>query len=302
MLPFQAIQIKKLHTFTGHRDAVYALARLSDTEFLSAAGDGLIVRWNINEPDKGKVVAKAEASVYAMERSAENEILFGQNYDGLRLVEAKQAATQSVQLTQKALFAITTWQEYILAGSGAGELFVLQRNPLRIVKKLILSQKSLRSLAVHPHKPELAAGFSDNLVRILDTETWQVKQVLSGHTNSVFSVAYSPGGNTLITTGRDAHLKIWNTGPLYELQEEVVAHMYTVNHLTYRPDGAYFATASMDKSIKLWQANPVKLLKVIDKARHAGHGTSVNRLLWLNNSTLISASDDRSISVWAVQL
>ena len=55
----------------------------------------------------------------------------------------------------------------------------------------------------------------------------------------------------------------------------------------------------MDKSIKVWDAETFQLLKVIDKARHAGHGTSVNRLLWTNhNNLLVSASDDRSISIW----
>jgi WD40 repeat protein len=46
----------------------------------------------------------------------------------------------------------------------------------------------------------------------------------------------------------------------------------------------------------------MQLLKVIDKARHAGHGTSVNKLWWSSfNNQLISASDDRSISVWEIE-
>jgi hypothetical protein len=45
----------------------------------------------------------------------------------------------------------------------------------------------------------------------------------------------------------------------------------------------------------------LKLLKVIDRARHAGHGFSVNKLLWTNHhNQLLSASDDRSISVWQI--
>jgi WD40 repeat protein len=57
----------------------------------------------------------------------------------------------------------------------------------------------------------------------------------------------------------------------------------------------------MDKSIKVWDAEEYKLLKVIDKSRHAGHGTSVNKLLWTPfNDQLISASDDRTLSVWQI--
>ena len=58
----------------------------------------------------------------------------------------------------------------------------------------------------------------------------------------------------------------------------------------------------MDKSIKVWDTTELKLLKVIDKARHAGHGTSVNKLLWTSfNDQLISASDDRTLSVWSLK-
>jgi WD40 repeat protein len=57
----------------------------------------------------------------------------------------------------------------------------------------------------------------------------------------------------------------------------------------------------MDKSIKVWNSNEFKLLKVIDKARHAGHGTSVNKLVWTSfNNQLVSASDDRTLSIWQI--
>jgi WD40 repeat protein len=83
--------------------------------------------------------------------------------------------------------------------------------------------------------------------------------------------------------------------------------MYAINHIAFREDGKYFATCSMDKSVKIWDTERFQLLKVIDKARHAGHGTSVNRLLWSSyqsddiDQPIISASDDRTLSVWNAQ-
>jgi len=71
--------------------------------------------------------------------------------------------------------------------------------------------------------------------------------------------------------------------------------------VAYSPNGRYFATASMDKSIKLWEAATGRLLRVVDRARNAGHGTSVNKLFWSGRQNrLVSCSDDRSLAVWQI--
>jgi WD40 repeat protein len=56
----------------------------------------------------------------------------------------------------------------------------------------------------------------------------------------------------------------------------------------------------MDKTIKIWDADTLRLRKVIDRARHAGHSTSINKVLWLSAVTFATASDDRTVAVWEV--
>jgi WD40 repeat protein len=119
----------------------------------------------------------------------------------------------------------------------------------------------------------------------------------------VFSVAYSLNGDHLLTAGRDAQIRTWDVAAGYTLAGTVPAHMYTINHLAFSPDGRYLASCSLDKSIKLWDAATMTLLRVLDRARSAGHGTSVNRLVWPGTENrLVSCSDDRSLAVWKVEL
>ncbi len=292
----------KHRTFQGHRDSVYTLVQESKHRFFSAGGDGLVVRWDVRNGDQGTVVAKVPASVYAMQYgSKNNRLVVGQNYEGLRVIDLDNGREEGVvSIGKAALFDIINVDNCLLVATGEGEIVVISYDTLKVIHRFNATPQRARSIAVNEREKEVAVGFSDHTVRIYDSTSYKLKQTLADHTNSVFVVRYTPDHRYLVSAGRDAHLKIWDVAKNYQLTESIVAHMYAINHLDFSPDGRYFATGSMDKSVKIWDAHAFKLLKVIDRARHAGHGTSVNRVLWMkdDNETLLSASDDRTISLW----
>jgi len=296
------IEVEKLDTYQGHNDSVYTLHRATDSNrFYSGAGDGLVVQWDLSDPDNGKLIAKLDNSVYAIHLLEEADILaIGHNYDGVHfidLTEKKEKA--SLNFTKAAIFDIASYQNQLYVGDGEGFLHIICLNPLKVVDKIRLAEQSIRTLAVNSDKKEISVGTSDNTIKILSLIDFRIKQTLQAHENSVFTLCYSPDYKLLLSAGRDAHLKFWDVEAGYLLIEDIVAHMFAINNIAFSPDGKHFVTCSMDKSIKVWDADRLKLLKVIDKARHAGHGTSVNKLLWTGyKNQLISASDDRTISTW----
>lgn len=296
--------IQKLDTFGGHRDCVYALeAGPTPNQFFSSAGDGMVVRWHLDRPDLGDLIAQVPASVYALHyEPGANRLWVGQNYEGLHLINPdRKVEVGSLKLTNAAIFDIKQYQKTAYVALADGVVVVIDTEQLAIRKHLKASEQSARCLAINPVERELAVGYSDSTVRIFDLTTLELKKTIAAHTNSVFTAAYTPDFLHLLTGSRDARLKCWDVEHGYELQQEVVAHLFAINHLVFSPDGQLMATASMDKSIKIWDAQTLRLLKVVDRARHAGHGTSVNRLLWTNHQNLLlSASDDRTISVWEV--
>lgn len=297
--------IKKLDTFGGHRDCVYTLeAGATPDQFFSAGGDGMVVRWHLDRPDLGDLIAQVSASVYALcYEAAQNRLWVGQNYEGLHLIDPDQKReVGSLKLTNAAIFDIKLYRDTAYVALSDGVVVVIDVEQMAVRKHLKASDQSARCLAINPVERELAVGYSDSTVRIFDLTTLRLKQTIQAHTNSVFTAVYTPDFLHLLTGSRDARLKRWDVEHQYDLGQEVVAHLFAINHLTFSPDGQLLATASMDKSIKIWDANSLRLLKVVDRARHAGHGTSVNRLLWTNHQNLLlSASDDRTISVWQVE-
>lgn len=296
------IQVHKHHTLTGHKDSLYVLCAYDHSRFFSAGGDGMVVLWDLQAPEVGQMIVKVPASVYALDFNAtRNQLVVGQNFSGIHLVDVEaKKEIGSVALTKAAIFDIKSTKDHIYVATGDGVLFQLDWE-LQIKKKVKLSAQHARCIAIHSKRKELAVGYSDNHVRILDLDSLEARYDLQAHDNSVFTLAYHPQLPILMSAGRDARFKLWDLDNDYSLVDEVVGHMYTINHLDFEPSGEHFVTCSMDKSIKVWDANQFKLLKVIDKARHAGHGTSVNKLLWMNyHNWLVSCSDDRTISVWEI--
>ena len=296
--------VNKLHTLSGHRDCVYTLQRSASSHlFFSGAGDGMIAAWDLTNPDKGQLIAQLPNSVYALHHHPKNGLLIaGHNYDGIHLLDwQNKLEVGSLQITTAAIFDIQSFDNNVFIASGDGTITQVDISDLTVKRKIQVSSKSVRTLAINQASGEIAAGSSDNFIRIFDLETLVLKEALQAHTNSVFSLRWSPDHQFLYSGSRDARLKRWDRTAGYALANEVVAHLFAINHIEFSPNGKHFVTCSMDKSIKVWDTEGMKLLKVIDRARHAGHGTSVNKLLWTTfNNHLVSSSDDRSISVWEI--
>ncbi|AEL26386.1 WD40 repeat domain-containing protein [Cyclobacterium marinum] len=299
------IQVSKLNTLRGHNHSVFALANGCQTNLIyTGSGDGMVVEWNLSELGDGLLLAKLPSSVYALEVDKQRNVLFiGQNNEGIHAIDLKsKKEIWSLKITSHPIFDIKVLDNLLLVATGDGVLVVIdieERSPVRHIK---ISDQSLRVLAVAPNQKQIAVGASDHLIKVFDTQDWSPLARMQGHLNSVFALAYSPDGKTIVSGGRDASLKFWDTEK-FEIQQNIAAHMYAINYLSFREDGKYFVTCSMDKSIKVWDMEAFKLLKVIDKARYVGHGTSINKVLWTKNKDqVVAISDDHTVSVWEINI
>ena len=298
------VEVNKLHTLGGHQDCVYTLERGPEAhQFFSSGADGVVALWDLNDPENGRMIAKVESSIYALHYYApRNVLIVGKNFEGIHLIDMEsRQEVGSIKLSTAAIFDIKVVKDRIILAFGDGMVRVLNLTDLQLIHEFQATDKSARCLAISEQHGHLAVGYSDNKIRVYALADWELVQEIDAHKISVFTVQYSPDQRYLISGSRDAHLKVWDAENGYSLHESIVAHMFAINHLVFSPDGKHFVTCSMDKSIKVWDAGTFQLLKVIDKARHAGHGTSVNKLLWSShNNLLVSGSDDRSISIWDI--
>jgi WD40 repeat protein len=291
-----------LHTLTGHRAAIYALAPGAGGRILSAGGDGWVVEWDLAAPDLGRVAAAVETQLFSLcALPGARQLVAGNMNGGVHWIDLdRPEATRNVQHHGTGVYAIIAVGDAILTAGGDGVLTRWSVAERRTVESLQLSRHALRALAWAPGRGELAVGASDGCIYLLDAGTLALRRRLDdAHPPSVFAVAYSPDEQRLLSGGRDAQLRVWDLADDFRTLVQQPAHWFTINHIAWAPDGRRFATASRDKTIKLWDGATYALLKVIEIIRDGGHVNSVNRLLWTPDA-LVSASDDRTLKVWAV--
>ena len=130
------IQVKKINTFVGHKDSVYTLEPAKgQSAFFSGSGDGMVVKWNFDEPDKGHLVANLSNSVYALEYlDHSNRLIIGQNFQGIHCIDvANNKEVGSLSLTNSAIFDIKHIGNRLLVATGEGKVYLIDVEKLKIV-------------------------------------------------------------------------------------------------------------------------------------------------------------------------
>ena len=118
-------------------------------------------------------------------------------------------------------------------------------------------------------------------------------QTLSGHTDKVTSVSWSPDSKYIASGSGDNRVKVWDasSGTCIRTLEGHTGWVYTVS---WSSDSNYIASSSYDKIIKVWDATTGTCIHTL-----TGHTDKVNSVAWSPDSKYIaSGSADNTIRVW----
>ncbi|MEM7113490.1 MAG: hypothetical protein AAF614_13720 [Chloroflexota bacterium] len=137
------------------------------------------------------------------------------------------------------------------------------------------------------------AEAEETLYRALQAS--QLEVILSGHTDAITAVSFSPDGTRLATASLDQQVKIWDTASGQELLT-LEEHGRAVNSVAFSPDGRLLASGSDDGTTILWNAETGERQRVL-----GGSGAAILSVAFAPNGRLLVTTDsDRSVRVWDV--
>jgi hypothetical protein len=115
------------------------------------------------------------------------------------------------------------------------------------------SKEKITSIDLSPYGTKLAGGGVNGNLYI-----WDVKNnfaantypILSGSTNDILTVAYSPKGTDVIVGGELGELRIITAAGVH--RKTLPGHTSHIEQIRFSHSGKFMATSSKDKTIRLW--------------------------------------------------
>jgi len=221
--------IAPLMTFTDHAKVIWAVCWSPDGRYIaSASDDGTSHVWNVTT--RQRVLSYHSGIQPAQSDDGAYSVAWLPDSSGIAVGFADGTA-QTVNLANRRQ---TGLYDSAAGGDLSGHLYAVSFSP------------DGRYLAL--------GGFFSDDIQIFDLETKRRIRDLSGHTDSVWSLAWSHNGRSLASGSADATARVWDwqSGKLLLLYDK---HGDDVRAVSWSPDDTQIVSSSLTGPVYIWTAD-----------------------------------------------
>lgn len=138
----------------------------------------------------------------------------------------------------------------------------------------------------------LAVG-SGRRIHLLSAESWDEVGLLSGHSNNVYALAFTPDGRRLVSGSRDRTLRIWDLASRTSIAT-LAGHSDEIFAVAVSPDGRRIVSGGRDAMIRVWDARDH-----FEITQLPGHASYIYCLAFSRDGRLlVSGGGDETVRLW----
>ncbi len=280
---------------TGHEDTVRTAVWSPDgTRVASGSYDRTARVWDAATGAVGLVLTGHADIVWAVAWSPDGARIATASHDRtIRLWSAAEGTELAVfRGHAEALRAVAWSPDGARLATGSNDRTVRFWDAERAAEVAVMRGHERAVSAVDWSAGGIASASHDGTVRIWDAAAMGGgPRVLTGHTDEIWDVAWSPDGARLATASRDRTVRVWSADGA---EESVLAeHGDWVRAVAWSPDGARLASVSDDRTVRV-QAPDGSAPLVLD-----GHEDTVRAVSWSpDGERIATGSQDGAVLIW----
>lgn len=254
--------------YAGHTAALSSVSVFDSDRLISSSADGSFKVWQRNPP-------------WQLERTI--------------------GAVDQPELIQHRVLSLDfnpDSSQLLIAGgvpSRDGELQIFSvANGSRVTRFANIHSDVIHAARFSPDGKRIATASADKYARTIDATTGQTLLRFEGHTNYVLSVAWKGDGQTLVTSGADNAIKVWEVATADQKRTIDNGFIKAITKVEYIGETDNIVSCSGDRSVRFHNAENGGNIRNFNGAKAWLHSVDVSA----DGSIVATGGEDGKVLIW----